>query len=94
MCSAAGICWRPSSDPRTSTVRRDRVEEIARIATPDPSTLAEAPHLLRANSGFCREDLMAWCETDRVDYLFGLARNAAANGTAASPPGTAVEARS
>jgi len=31
--------------------------------------------VLRADSGFCREDLMAWCETNRVDFLFGLARN-------------------
>src|SRR5208337_1778062 len=32
--------------------------------------------LLRADSGFAREALMAWCEANRVDYLFGLARNA------------------
>jgi len=31
--------------------------------------------LLRADSGFCREDLMVWCEANKVDYLFGLARN-------------------
>jgi len=31
--------------------------------------------VLRADSGFCREELMAWCEHHRVDYLFGLARN-------------------
>ena len=31
--------------------------------------------LLRADSGFAREALMAWCEENRVDYLFGLARN-------------------
>jgi hypothetical protein len=31
--------------------------------------------LLRADSGFCREYLMAWCEANRVDYVFGLARN-------------------
>lgn len=31
--------------------------------------------VLRADSGFCREALMAWCEQSRVDYLFGLARN-------------------
>jgi hypothetical protein len=31
---------------------------------------------LRADSGFAREALMAWCEENRVDYLFGLARNA------------------
>jgi len=33
--------------------------------------------VLRGDSGFCREELMAWCEADdnHVDYLFGLARN-------------------
>ena len=25
--------------------------------------------------GFCREELMAWCEENRVDYVFGLAKN-------------------
>jgi hypothetical protein len=32
--------------------------------------------LLRADSGFCREAIMAWAETNRVGYVFGLARNA------------------
>jgi hypothetical protein len=31
--------------------------------------------LLRADSGFARDELMAWCEAHGVDYLFGLARN-------------------
>ena len=33
--------------------------------------------MLRGDSGFCREELMAWCEADenKVDFLFGLARN-------------------
>lgn len=31
--------------------------------------------LLRADSGFAREELMAWCESNGVDYVFGLARN-------------------
>jgi hypothetical protein len=30
---------------------------------------------LRADSGFCREELMAWCEDQGVHYIFGLARN-------------------
>src|SRR3954453_2955107 len=30
---------------------------------------------LRADSGLAREELMAWCEANGVDYLFGLARN-------------------
>ena len=31
--------------------------------------------ILRADSGFAREALMAWCEANRVDFVFGLARN-------------------
>jgi Transposase DDE domain group 1 len=31
--------------------------------------------LLRAGSGFARDELMMWCETNGVDYVFGLARN-------------------
>jgi len=31
--------------------------------------------MLRADSGFAREEPMAWCEANRVDYVFGLARN-------------------
>ena len=32
--------------------------------------------ILRADSGFAREALMAWCEANGVDFIFGLARNA------------------
>ena len=32
--------------------------------------------VLRADSGFANDELMAWCEANRVDYVFGLARNA------------------
>ena len=31
--------------------------------------------LVRADSGFAREELMAWCEANGVHFLFGLARN-------------------
>jgi hypothetical protein len=34
------------------------------------------PIVLRADSGFCRDYLMRWCEANGVDYLFGLAKNA------------------
>src|SRR5712691_5672746 len=30
---------------------------------------------LRGDSGFCRENLMAWCESEGIDYVFGLAQN-------------------
>jgi hypothetical protein len=32
--------------------------------------------LLRGDGGFCREKLMAWCEREGMDYIFGLAQNA------------------
>jgi hypothetical protein len=31
--------------------------------------------LIRGDSGFCREPIMAWCEAHGVDFLFGLAKN-------------------
>ena len=51
------------------------VEEVARIVAPDPRRWPQVRILLRADSGFAREALMAWCEANGVDYLFGLARN-------------------
>ena len=51
------------------------VEEIGRIVAAIRKRWPRVRILLRADSGFAREALMAWCETNRVDYLFGLARN-------------------
>jgi len=31
--------------------------------------------LIRADSGFCREPIMSWCEANGVKYLFGIAKN-------------------
>jgi len=52
------------------------IEEVARIVAQLRARWPRVHILLRADSGFCREALMAWCEANRVDYLFGLARNA------------------
>jgi Transposase DDE domain group 1 len=51
------------------------VEEIARIIAQIRRRWPRVRILLRGDSGFAREALMAWCEANRVDYLFGLARN-------------------
>jgi DDE family transposase len=51
------------------------VEEIARIIARIRRRWPKVRILLRADSGFAREELMAWCERNGVDYLFGLARN-------------------
>jgi hypothetical protein len=52
------------------------VTEIERIVARVRAEWPRTRILLRADSGFCREELMAWCEANKVDYLFGLARNA------------------
>lgn len=52
------------------------VEEVARIVRQIRARWPRVRVLLRADSGFAREALMAWCEANRVDFLFGLARNA------------------
>jgi hypothetical protein len=50
-------------------------EEVERIVGQIRRRWPEVRIVLRADSGFAREALMAWCEQNRVDYLFGLARN-------------------
>jgi hypothetical protein len=52
------------------------VEELARIIGQIRARWPRVRILLRGDSGFCREALMAWAEANRVDYVFGLARNA------------------
>jgi hypothetical protein len=51
------------------------VEEVSRIVAQVRERWPQTRIVLRADSGFCREELMGWCETNKVDYLFGLARN-------------------
>ncbi len=50
-------------------------EEVERIVTRIRQTWPKVRIILRADSGFAREELMVWCEANRVDYIFGLARN-------------------
>ncbi len=49
--------------------------EIQRIVKQIRAAWPEVKIILRADSGFCRNELMSWCESHRVDFVFGLARN-------------------
>ncbi len=51
------------------------VEELKRIVEQLRCAWPEVRIVVRGDSGFCREELLAWCETNRVDYLLGLAKN-------------------
>ncbi len=61
-----------TADQDGSAGARDEVERIVGQLRQRWSTVKIT---LRADSGFCREELMNWCEEHGVDYVFGLARN-------------------
>ena len=50
-------------------------EEMARMVARIRRRWPRVRITLRADSGFATEPLMGWCEENRVDYVFGLARN-------------------
>jgi Transposase DDE domain group 1 len=50
--------------------------EVERIVSQVRGRWGQVQIILRADSGFAREELMSWCEAHGVDYVFGLARNA------------------
>jgi len=52
------------------------VEELKRILGQIRAQWPETKIVIRGDSGFCREEIMAWCEAHRVDYVLGLAKNA------------------
>jgi hypothetical protein len=61
--------------PANQDAAKGSVEEVGRIVTQLRQRWPGVKIVLRADSGFCREELMGWCEQNHVDYVFGLARN-------------------
>ena len=50
-------------------------QELGRIIGQIRARWPRVRIMVRADSGFARDSLMAWCEGHQVDFLFGLARN-------------------
>lgn len=50
-------------------------KQLARIVAALRRHWPEVEIVIRADSGFCREPLLRWCEANRVDYVIGLAKN-------------------
>jgi len=61
--------------PANIDASADALKQVQRIVSRLRSVWPQVKILLRADSGFAREELMGWCEHHQVDYLFGLARN-------------------
>lgn len=53
----------------------DSVEELEPLVARIRRRWPAVKILLRGDAGFCREKLMAWCEVEGIDYIFGLAQN-------------------
>jgi len=51
------------------------LKEVQRIVRQIRARWPKTSIILRADSGFCREELLAWCENNDVGYVFGFARN-------------------
>jgi len=51
------------------------VEEVERIVERIRSCWPDTQIIIRGDSGFCREDIMIWCEDNDIDFVLGLARN-------------------
>ena len=51
------------------------MDEVARIVGHIRERWPSTTVVIRADSGFCRDDLMTWCEAHGVQYVLGLAGN-------------------
>ncbi len=51
------------------------VEELERIVGRLREAWPDIPIVIRGDSGFARDGLMAWCEDNNVDFVFGMAKN-------------------
>jgi len=72
-CGEHLLCARlrkASNDGAAGTVEEvSRIVERLRLAWPGTQII------VRGDSGFCREEIMVWCEDNDVDFILGLARN-------------------
>jgi hypothetical protein len=50
-------------------------DELKRIIGQIRRAWPTVPILIRGDSGFCRDEIMNWCEEQKLDYVFGLAKN-------------------
>jgi len=51
------------------------VEELERIVMQIRAAWPEVRIVVRGDSGFCRDNIMSWCEARKVDYVLGFAKN-------------------
>jgi Transposase DDE domain group 1 len=61
--------------PANMDAAEGALEEVRRIVAHIRQRWPRVPIIIRADSGFARDDLMAWCEANDVHFVLGLAKN-------------------
>jgi Transposase DDE domain group 1 len=72
-CGQQILCARLRASNHDASYRS--LGEIQRIVKQIRAAWPHVKIIVRGDSGFCRNELMSWCEEQAVDYVFGLARN-------------------
>ena len=72
-CGAHVLCARLR--PSNIDGAAGAVDEVARIVERVRQAWPSVSIVVRGDSGFCRDELMHWCEVHVVDYVIGLAKN-------------------
>ena len=67
------LAWLRTSDRDAAS---GAVDKVAKIVAALRRKFPQVKIILRGDSGFCRDELLRWCELHGVNYLLGLARNA------------------
>jgi hypothetical protein len=73
VCGESVLCARLR--PSNIDGAKGSVAELERIVGQIRQTWPQVRILVRADSGFCRDELLSWCEQHGVDYVVGLAQN-------------------
>jgi len=61
--------------PSNIDVATGAVKHLARIVARIRQTWPDVEIEIRGDSGFCRDELMSWCEQNHVGFVLGLAKN-------------------
>jgi hypothetical protein len=83
-----GYCYLPlyifcdefllSAQLRTASIdpAKGALADLKRVVTQIRARWPKVHILVRGDSGFCRDEIMRWCERQGIDYVLGLAKNA------------------
>lgn len=72
-CGEALLCARLR--PSNIDASEGSIEELTRIVNRIRLSWPDVEIIIRGDSGFCREQIMSWCEENHVGYVLGLAKN-------------------